>query len=269
MSSLTYAARDSATMLGRNLRHMLRYPSLTLMLIGQPVLLLVLFVYVFGGTMGAGLPGGSVDAGGAGGRADYLAYIAPTMALLTVASVSLSTAIYIAKDATEGIIDRFRTMPIAQASVLTGHVLAALIQTAVAMAAVLPFAVLLGYRPDAGIVGWLGAVGLLLLLALALTWLCLALGLAAGSVETASNSPMFLMLLPFVSSGFVPTDSMPAGLAWVAENQPFTPIIDTLRACLDGTSPGADGWWAVGWCVVITGASYVWARRLFGRVRAS
>lgn len=268
MTTLTYAASDSVTMLGRNLKHMLRYPSLTLMLIGQPVLILLLFVYVFGGTMGAGLPGGSVDVGGDEGRADYLDYITPAILVMTVASVALSTAIYIAKDATEGIIDRFRTMPIAKGSVLTGHVLGALIQTAAALAVVLPFALLLGYRPGAGVAGWVGAVGLLLLLGLALTWLCLALGLAAGSVETASNSPMFLMLLPFLSSGFVPTDSMPAGLAWIAENQPFTPVIETLRACLDGTSPGADGWWAIGWCVLIAAASYLWARRLFSKVRA-
>jgi ABC-2 type transport system permease protein len=261
MSTLTYAARDSATMLGRNLRHMRRYPSLTLMLIGQPVLLLLVFVYVFGGTMGAGLPGGS-------GRGDYLDYISPAIVILTVASVALSTAIYIAKDATEGIIDRFRTMPIAKASVLTGHVLAALVQTAVALVAVVPFAMLLGYRPGAGVAGWLGAVGLLLMLGIALTWLCLALGLASGSVETASNTPMFLMLLPFLSSGFVPTDSMPAGLAWIAQHQPFTPIINTLRACLSGTSPGSAGWWATGWCVLITALSYVWARRLFSKVRA-
>jgi ABC-2 type transport system permease protein len=261
MSTLTYAARDSATMLGRNLKHMLRYPSLTLMLIGQPVLFLLLFVYVFGGTMGAGLPGGT-------DRGDYLDYIAPAILVMTVASVALSTAIYIAKDATEGIIDRFRTMPIAKASVLTGHVLGALVQTAFAVAVVLPFAVLLGYRPGAGVAGWLGAVGMLLLLAIALTWLCLALGLAAGSVETASNSPMFLMLLPFLSSGFVPTDSMPTGLAWVAEHQPFTPVIDTLRACLAGTSPGSAGWWAVGWCALVAALSYVWARRLFAVARA-
>jgi len=261
MTILTYAARDSATMLGRNLKHMLRYPSLTLMLVGQPVLLLLLFVYVFGGTMGAGLPGGD-------GRADYLDYIAPAIVIMTVASVALSTAIYIAKDATEGIIDRFRTMPIAKASVLTGHVLAALVQTAFALVAVVAIALLLGYRPGAGVVGWLGAVGVLLLLGVALTWLCLALGLAAGSVETASNSPMFLMLLPFLSSGFVPTDSMPAGLAWIAEHQPFTPVIDTLRACLEGTSPGSAGWWAIGWCVLITAVSYAWARRLFSKVRA-
>lgn len=260
-SVMTSAARDSVTMLRRNLKHMLRYPSLTIMLIAQPVLLLLLFVYVFGGTMGAGLPGGD-------GRADYLTYIAPAILIMTVASVALSTAIYIARDATEGIIDRFKTLPIAKASVLTGHVLAAMAQTAVALVAVLAFALLLGFRPDAGVAGWAGAVGLVLLLGLALTWLCLALGLAAGSVETASNSPMFLMLLPFLSSGFVPTDSMPAGLAWIAENQPFTPMIDTLRACLAGTSPGSAGWWAVGWCIAITLASYLWARRLFAAPRA-
>src|ERR1700750_3033755 len=140
MSTLTYATRDSVTMLRRNLLHIMRYPSMTLMLIGQPVLFLVLFVYVFGGTMGAGLPGGT-------GRQDYLTYIAPAVLIITVASVALSTAIYIAKDATEGIIDRFRTMPIARSSVLTGLVLAALVQTAVALVVVLAIAVLMGYRP--------------------------------------------------------------------------------------------------------------------------
>ena len=268
MSTMTYAVKDSTTMLRRNLRHMQRYPSLTLMLIGQPVLFLLLFVYVFGGTMGAGLPGGSVSSVGADARADYLAYVSPAILIITVASVALSTAIYVAKDATEGIIDRFRTMPIAKASVLTGHVLAALVQTAVALVVVLAIAVLLGYRPDATVADWSGTVVVLGLLALALTWLCVALGLAADSVETASNSPMFLMLMPFVSSAFVPTESMPAGVAWFAEHQPFTPIIDTLRDLLAGRDPGADLWWAIGWCVLITALSYVWARRLFSEVRA-
>jgi ABC-2 type transport system permease protein len=261
MTALTYATRDSITLLRRNVKHMIRYPSMTLMLIGQPVLFLLLFVYVFGGTMGAGLPGGD-------GREDYLAYISPAMLIMTVASVALSTAIYIAKDATEGIIDRFRTMPIAKSSVLTGLVLAALVQTATAVVVVLAIAVLLGYRPDTSVSGWLGAIGVLLLLAIALTWLCIALGLAAGSVETASNTPMFLMLLPFLSSAFVPTDSMPTGLAWVAENQPFTPIIDTLRAFLEGGDPGSDVWWSIGWCVLVTALCFAWARRLFSKVRA-
>jgi len=261
MSTMTYAVRDSRTMFRRNVKHMLRYPSMTLMLIGQPVLFLLLFVYVFGGTMGAGLPGGE-------GRADYLAYISPAMLVMTVSSVALSTAVYIAKDATEGIIDRFRTMAIARSSVLTGLVLAAIVQTAAAVVVVLGIAVLLGYRPDAGVAGWLGAVAVLLLLSVALTWLCVALGLAAGSVETASNTPMFLVLLPFLSSAFVPTDSMPAGLAWIAEHQPFTPMIDTLRACLEGSDPGSDLWWAIGWSVLVTVLCFRWARRLFSRVRA-
>ncbi|MBU2695550.1 ABC transporter permease [Pimelobacter sp. 30-1] len=261
MTTLAHTVRDSRTMLRRNLKHMLRYPSLTIMLIAQPVLFLLLFVYVFGGTMGAGLPGG-------GGRDAYLAYVAPAILIITVSSVALSIAIYAAKDATEGIIDRFRTMPIAKSSVLTGLVGAAVLQTAFAVAVVLGLAVALGYRPDAGIAGWLGAIGILTLLAIALTWLCVALGLAAGSVETASNTPMFLMLLPFLSSAFVPTDSMSTGLAWVAEHQPFTPIIDTLRAFLAGGDPGSDAVWAIGWCVLVTVLCFAWARRLFSRVRA-
>jgi len=108
----------------------------------------------------------------------------------------------------------------------------------------------------------------LVLMGVAVTWLCVALGLASGSVEGASNAPMPLILLPFLSSGFVPTDSMPSGLAWVAEHQPFTPIIDTLRAFLDGRDPGADAWWAVGWCALVTVVCFWWAVRLFGRVRA-
>ena len=259
--SLAYAVRDARTMLRRNLLHMVRYPSLTIMLIAQPVLFLLLFVYVFGGTMGAGLPGG-------GGRDAYLGYVAPAILVITVASVALSIAIYAAKDATEGIIDRFRTMPIARSSVLTGLVGAAVVQTAVAVAAVLALAVALGYRPDAGPAGWLGAVGVLALLAIALTWLCVALGLAAGSVETASNTPMFLLILPFLSSAFVPTDSMSPGLAWVAQHQPFTPVIDTLRAFLEGRDPGADAAWALGWCLLVTVLCLAWSRRLFSRVRA-
>ena len=133
---------------------------------------------------------------------------------------------------------------------------------------VLAFALLLGYRPGARRHRLARRDRHPAPAGVALTWLCLALGLAAGSVETASNSPMFLMLLPFLSSGFVPTDSMPTVLAWIAEHQPFTPIIDTLRACLAGTSPGSAGWWAIGWCALITVASYAWARRLFGSARA-
>jgi ABC-2 type transport system permease protein len=268
MTTLTYTVRDSSTMLRRNLKHLIRYPSLTLMIIGMPVVFLLLFVYVFGGTMGAGLPGATGAADGATGRADYLHYITPTLLVMTVASVANSTAILVAKDATEGIIDRFRTMPIARSAPLNGHVLAALAQTIFGVLVILGIAAALGYRGGDSVAGWAGAVGMLLLMGVAMTWLSVALGLASGSVEAASNAPMPLILLPFLSSGFVPTDSMPSGLAWVAQHQPFTPIIDTLRACLDGRDPGSAALWAIGWCAVITVLSFWWAVRLFGRVRA-
>jgi ABC-2 type transport system permease protein len=253
-------------MLRRNLRHLARYPSLTLTIIGMPVVFLLLFVYVFGGTMGAGLPGAVV---GGDHRADYLHYITPTIVVMTVMSVANSTAILVAKDATEGIIDRFRTMPIARSAPLSGHVLAALIQTTLGVVAVLAIAIALGYRGGASVAGWAGAVGMLALMASAVTWLSVALGLASGSVEAASNAPLPLILLPFLSSGFVPTDSMPTGLAWVAQHQPFTPIIDTLRACLEGRAPGSDAYGAIGWCVLVVVVSFWWAGRLFGRVRAA
>jgi ABC-2 type transport system permease protein len=265
MTALTHVTRDSATMLRRNIKHLIRYPSLTLLIIGMPVVFLLLFVYVFGGTMGAGLPGGTASADP---RADYLHYITPALLVMTVASVANSTAILIAKDATEGIIDRFRTMPIARSAPLNGHVLAAMAQTVFGVLVVLAIALALGYRGGDSVAGWAGAAGIILLMGLAVTWLCVALGLASGSVEAASNVPMPLLLLPFLSSAFVPTDSMPGGLAWVAEHQPFTPIIETLRAFLEGRDPGSDLWWAIGWCVLTAVLCFWWAGRLFGRVRA-
>lgn len=264
--STTHAVRDSRTMLRRQLLHVRRYPSLTIMLLAQPILFLLLFVYVFGGTMGAGLPG--TEAGAIGTRADYLVYITPGILIMTVASVALGTAISVAMDMTGGIIARFRTMSIAHVSVLTGHVLGAVLKTLLALVVVIAFAFLLGFRSEARPLGWLGAVGLLTLLALALTWLTVGMGLAADSVETASNTPLFLMILPFVSSGFVPTDAMPAGLRHFAEYQPFTPVIESLRALTTGADAGADLWLAVGWCVLIGLAGYLWSRRLFLRVPA-
>jgi ABC-2 type transport system permease protein len=156
-------------------------------------------------------------------------------------------------------------MAIARASVLAGHVIGSVIQTMLAVAVVLGVVLLIGFRPTTGPVAWLAAIGLLALTALAITWLSVALGLSTKSVETASNLPMFLILLPFLSSGFVPTDSMPDGLSWVAENQPFTPIIDTLRGLLLGTTIRNSGELAVGWCVAISLAVYLWAMKLYER----
>ncbi|TFV89939.1 ABC transporter permease [Blastococcus sp. CT_GayMR16] len=259
MTTLSYTLTDSATMLRRNLKHAVRYPVLTLMVAGIPVVLLLLFVFVFGGTLGAGLGGVS------GGRAEYADFLTPGILVLAIASAAQGTAISVAMDMNEGIIARFRTMSIARASVLTGHVVGAVVQTLIGLAFVVVVALLIGFRPDANVVEWLAATGLLVLVSFALSWLSVAMGLAAKSVEGASNLPMPLILLPFFGSGFVPTETMPAGLRWFAEYQPFTPIIDTLRGLLTGTAIGSSAALAVGWCVALALVGYLWARSSYDR----
>jgi ABC-2 type transport system permease protein len=259
MTTLAYTVTDSATMLRRNLKHALRYPVLTLMVAGIPVVLLLLFVFVFGNTLGAGLPEVS------GGRADYAEFLTPGILVLAIASAAQGTAITVAMDMNEGIIARFRTMSIARASVLTGHVVGAVIQTMIGLAFVVVVSLLVGFRPDASVVEWLAAIGLLVLTSFALSWLSVAMGLAAKSVEGASNLPMPLILLPFLGSGFVPTESMPTGLAWFAEYQPFTPIIDTLRGLLTGSAIGSSGVLAVAWCAALALVGYPWARARYAR----
>lgn len=165
-------------------------------------------------------------------------------------------------DMTEGIIARFRTMAISRASALTGHVAGGMIQTLVSLAVVTGVALLTGFRPTAGPVRWIAAIGVLAMIALALTWLSVALGLVTKSLETASNLPMPLMLLPFLGSGFVPAGPMPAGLRWFAEHQPFTPIIETLRELLMGTPIGTNAAIAAAWCAGITLFGYLWAKTL-------
>ncbi len=259
MSTLTYAVSDSTTMLRRNLLHIKRYPSLTLMLIALPVIIMLLFVYVFGGTLGDGLGGLQ------GGRTEYANYVVPGILLLTVATVAQGTAISVAMDMAEGIIARFRTMAIFRPSVLTGHVLGSLIKTMITLAAVLSAALFVGFRPTSNPIEWVAAIGVLTMVAVALIWLCVALGLVSKSVETASNTPMPLMLLPFLGSGFVPTDSMPAPVRWFADHQPFTPIMETLRGLLLGTAIGNNAIQAVAWCAGITVICFLWARSLYNR----
>ena len=259
MTTLTYPVADSATMLRRNLKRALRYPGLTVIVAAMPIVFLLLFVYVFGGTLGAGLGAPS------GGRAEYLAYVVPGILVLAITGGAQGTAIAIAMDMTEGIIARFRTMSIARAAVLTGHVVGAVLQTLVGLALVLAFALLVGFRPDATPLEWLAVIGVLAMTSFALSWLSVAMGLATKTVEAASNLPMPLMLLPFFGSGFVPVESMPAGLRWFAEHQPFTPITETLRGLLSGTPIGTDGIVSVAWCVVIALGSYLWARRQLAR----
>jgi ABC-2 type transport system permease protein len=261
---MTYAIRDSMTMLRRNLRRSLRYPVAPATTMGIPIVLLLLFVFVFGNTLGAGLPGASGEAGG-GGRGDYLDYVTPGILLLAITGAAQSTAIAVAMDMTEGIVARFRTMAIARASVLTGHVVGSLIQTLLGLAVVTGVALALGFDATATPLEWLEAIGLLALVTFAVTWVAVALGLVTKSVEAASNLPMPLILLPFLGSGFVPTESMPPALRWFAENQPFTPIMETLRGLLLGTPIGSSGWLAIAWSVAIGLGSYVWAKHLYDR----
>lgn len=267
MSTLSYAVADAATMLRRDLKHMLRYPSMTLLLIGMPIVFLLLFVYVFGGTLGNGL--GAAAGGGGAGRAEYVKYVTPGILVMAVAAVAQGTAISVAMDMTDGIVARFRTMAISRASVLTGHVLGSLLQTLLSLAVVVGVAALIGFRPSATPLEWLAAAGILALVTLALTWLCVALGMASKTVEGASNLPLPLMFLPFLGSGFVPTGSMPAGLRAFAEYQPFTPVIETLRGLLlgtpVGTPVGGHAVAAVAWCAGIGLLGYLWARRLYDR----
>jgi ABC-2 type transport system permease protein len=243
-------------MLRRNLRHMVRYPSITMFLIGMPVVFLLLFVYILGGTLGAGL-------GASGGRGRYLEYVVPGILLMAAAGGATGTAISVAMDMTEGIVARFRTMAISRTAVLTGHVIGSVIQNMLGMAVVIGVALLIGFRPTANAVQWIVVIGVLAMITFALTWLSVALGMVSKSVETASNLPMPLMLLPFLGSGFVPTGSMPAGIRWFAENQPFTAFIETLRGLLMGTPMGNSGLLTIAWCVLIALGGHLWARRLY------
>jgi len=259
MTTMLYPLRDSATMLRRNLLHVKRYPSMTVQLIGTPIVLLLLFVYVFGGTMGAGLPGA------AGGRAEYLGYIIPGIMLMTAATVAQGTAISVSMDMTEGIVARFRTMSISRGAIFAGHVLGSTIQSVTSVAVVVGVAALLGYRPDTNGFGWLGALGVMALAAFALAWITTALGVVSKNIETASSLPMPLMMLPFLGSGFVPTESMPTGLRWFAEYQPFTPMMESLRGFLTGQPDATATWFTVAWCLGLSLVGYLWSRNRFDR----
>ena len=257
----SHVVGDAVTMLRRNLLRVIRYPGLSLFTILGPVVVLLLSVFVFGGTLGAGLPG--VDP--ADGRAGYLAYVVPGILLITIAGTAAGAAITVAMDMTEGITARFRTMSISRAAVMAGHVLGNTIQSIIAVALVLGVSVLIGFRPTASPVEWLELAGLMVLISFAISWLGVAMGMQSKTVETASNLPLILTVLPLLGSGFVPTASMPAGLEWFAENQPFTPFIESVRGLLLGTPLGWNPALAVGWSIVIAVAGYVWSMALYER----
>ncbi|WP_097893296.1 ABC transporter permease [Streptomyces sp. st170] len=260
MSSLALAARDTTTMLRRNLLHARRYPSLTLNLLLTPVMLLLLFVYIFGDVMSAGIGGGEAD------RSAYIAYIVPGLLLLTIGSTVVGTAVSVSNDMTEGIIARFRTMAIHRSSVLVGHVVGSVLQSVLSVIVVGAVGVAIGFRStDATALEWLAAFGLLVLFSAALTWVAVGMGLISPNAEAASNNALPMVLLPMLSSAFIPVETMPGWFRPIAEYQPFTPAIETLRGLLLGTEIGHNGWLAVGWSLGLVVLGYFWATAKFAQ----
>jgi ABC-2 type transport system permease protein len=260
MSSLSLAVRDSTTMLRRNLLHARRYPSLTLNLLLTPIMLLLLFVYIFGNTMSAGIGSGGPD------RTDYIAYIVPGLLLMTIGSTVVGTAVSVSNDMTEGVIARFRPMAIHRGSVLVGHVVGSVLQSIMSVILVGAVAVAIGFRStDATLLDWIAALGLLVLFATALTWIAVGMGLISPNAEAASNNAMPLILLPLLSSAFVPIDAMPGWIQPIAEYQPFTPTIETLRGLLLDSEIGNNGWLAVVWSLGLAALGYLWSTSKFNR----
>jgi ABC-2 type transport system permease protein len=255
MTNLSFALRDSATMLRRDFRHSLRNLTMTLSGLLTPIVMMLLFVYVFGGAMGASLHGGS-----------YVNYVAPAIILMTVGSGCATTAINLCMDMSEGIINRFRTMAISRASVLTGQVIGSLIRTMITIVLITGVALLVGFRPTTSLVAWITALGLIVLFTFAITWMGVVFGMIGKTPAGANSlSLVFQLLLPFTSSAFVRPDSMPVGIRWFASYQPFTPVIDTLRGLLLGTPIDNSAILAVAWCVVLALVGYLWARAAYNR----
>ncbi len=259
MTKLTIALQDATTMLGRELKHTLRFPLLIVSTILVPVVMLLLFDYILGGTIGHGL-------GAAAHGAPYVDFLMPGILLMTVASGCGPTAINVNTDMTGGIIDRIRTMAVSRSALLAGHVGDSLVRALVATTVLTGVALLIGFRPKASIPDWLAVVGIVTAFSFAMAWLSAALGLVAKSVAGANGSTLPIQfLLPFLSSTFVPADSMPAGVRWFAAHQPFTPVVESLRALLTGTPVGGTAYVALAWCAALALVGYVWAQAAFRR----
>ena len=260
MSSLSLAVRDSSTMVRRNLLHARRYPALTLNVVLTPLIMLLLFVYVFGDVMSAGIGGGGAD------RSEYIAYIVPGILMMTIGTTLVGTSVSVADDMTEGIMARFRTMAIHRGSVLIGHVVGSVLQSVISVTLVGTVAVAIGFRSsDATVLEWVAAFGLVVLVALAFTWMAIAVGMVSPNGEAAGNNAVPLVILPFISSAFVPVEAMPGWFQPIAEYQPFTPAIETLRGLLLGSGIGHNGWLTVAWCVGLAVLGYYWSKALFNR----
>jgi ABC-2 type transport system permease protein len=253
LSALTAGLDDARVMTGRELRRGLRSVDSLLTSMLLPVMILTMFVFVFGGAINTGT--------------GYINYVVPGILLLCAGFGAASIAVSVSQDMEKGIIDRFKTMPIFGSSVLYGHVTASILRNLVASVIVVGFAVAYGFRPGGSLAGWLGALGLLVLFILAFTWVACAIGLLVGP-EAASGVTFVMLFLPYVSSGFVPTDTMPGVLHAFAEHQPITPIVETLRGLMMGASTGGNGPLAVAWCVGILVAGYAASTLLYRRRRA-
>ena len=260
LDTLAIAAQDSTTMLGRELKHTLRlFKLLFVGAILVPVVMLLLFNYILGGAIGHGL-------GGAAQGAPYIDFLVPGILMMTVAAGSAATAINVCTDMTGGIVDRFRTMAVSRGALLAGHVGVSVLRALVTTTVVTGVALLLGFRPKASAWDWLGVVGIVVAFSFALAWLSAALGMVAKSAAGANGLTLPIQfLLPFLSSTFVPANTMPAGVRWFAEHQPFNPVVESMRALLTGAAVGDTAYLAVAWCGAIALAGYLWARAAFSR----
>ncbi|TWP46106.1 ABC transporter permease [Lentzea tibetensis] len=239
------------TLIGRSVRLTRRNPDTLLMSILLPLMMMALYVYVFGGAINTGTA--------------YINYVVPGTIVLCTGYGATSTSMAVADDMRKGMIDRLRSLPIRGFAVLTGHVAASVTRNALATAIVVVAAVAMGFRPSASVADWVLAMGLLLLYVLALSWLGAAAGVVAKSVESASVLSFFMLFLPYLSSAFVPTHTMPAFLRGVSEHQPITPVIETVRGLLTGTPIGSTGWVALVWASGLLLASFTLATWLYRR----
>ncbi|MEV6102069.1 ABC transporter permease [Nocardia sp. NPDC051981] len=251
MGTLVYSVQDSAAMVGRNLRHTLRSPDTMIMTIAVPVTILLMFVYVFGGAMNVG--------------GSYMDYVVPGILLLCAGFGSGATAVAVATDLHSGIVDRFRAMAVSRSAVLTGHVLESVLRNLLTTGVVVLVAVALGFRPTADPLRWLAVAGMLACFVLALSWAAAALGLLASNPEAANGFMFIFMFLPYVSSAFVPTHTLPSWLRGFAQHQPVTSIAETVRGLLMDTPVGDSAPAALAWCAGIALIGYLGAGALFRR----
>ena len=247
---------DTAVLTGRSLRHILRSPDTIITTAVMPIAMMLMFVYVFGG---------AIDTGQGAGAGNYVNYLLPGILLIAIASGISYTAFRLFGDMQGGIFERFQTMPIARSSVLWAHVLTSLVANVAALVVVVGVALLMGFRTGASVFDWLAVTGILLLFTLALTWIAVIPGLTAKTVDGASAFSYPLIFLPFLSSAFVPTESMPDPVRWFAENQPVTSIVNTIRDLFGNRPASADIWIALAWCGGILIVAYVFAMAAYRR----